>query len=60
MVQGGGHACWPRHTLLPHTPHPARRTMAAAMSMISVGSLRLPNHRRKKFLGGMALNWLQP
>ena len=37
-----------------------RLTSAATMSMISVGSLRLPNHSLKKFLGGMALNLLAP
>lgn len=35
-------------------------TSAATMSMIRVGSFRLPNHSLKKLLGGMALNLLAP
>lgn len=41
-------------------PRLRQLTSAATMSMMSVGSRRLPSHRRKKFFGGMALNLLAP
>ena len=37
-----------------------RLTSAATMSMMRVGSLRLPTQSLKKLLGGIALNLLAP
>lgn len=59
MLQAAAPCHQPSPERLPPGP-PTRLTSAAAMSMISVGSFRLPIHSFRKLLGGTALNLLAP